>query len=83
MKKRIMCVFGTRPEAVKLSPVVRALEKSELLQPVVVLTAQHREMLDQMLKWFQVKPDHDLNVMRHGQSLAELTARVLQGMDEL
>lgn len=83
MKKRIMCVFGTRPEAVKLSPVVRALEKSELLQPVVVLTAQHREMLDQMLRWFQVKPDHDLNVMRHGQSLAELTARVLQGMDEL
>ena len=78
-----MCVFGTRPEAVKLSPVVRALEKSELLQPLVVLTAQHREMLDQMLKWFQVKPDHDLNVMRHGQSLAELTARVLQGMDEL
>lgn len=83
MKKRIMCVFGTRPEAVKLSPVVRALKKSETLKPVVVLTAQHREMLDQMLTWFEVESDHDLNVMRHGQSLAELTSRVLTGMDQL
>ncbi len=83
MKKRIMCVFGTRPEAVKLSPVVRALKHSETLKPVVVLTAQHREMLDQMLNWFEVQSDHDLNVMRHGQSLAELTARVLTGMDQL
>lgn len=83
MKKRIMCVFGTRPEAVKLSPVVQALKKSETLEPVVVLTAQHREMLDQMLKWFEITSDHDLNVMRHGQSLSDLTARVLKGMGEL
>lgn len=83
MKKRIMCVFGTRPEAVKLAPVVQALEKSNKLEPVVVLTAQHREMLDQMMKWFQIKSHHDLNVMRHGQTLADITARVLQGMDKL
>lgn len=83
MKKRIMCVFGTRPEAVKLAPVVQALEQSEKLEPVVVLTGQHREMLDQMLKWFEVESHHDLNVMKHGQSLADITAKVLQGMDKL
>lgn len=83
MKKRIMCVFGTRPEAVKLAPVVQALERSEKLEPVVVLTAQHREMLDQMLKWFEIKSHHDLNVMRHGQTLSDITARVLTGMDKL
>lgn len=78
-----MCVFGTRPEAVKLAPVVHALSASDTLEPVVVLTAQHREMLDQMLKWFAITPDHDMNIMRHGQTLAELTARVVQGLDEL
>ncbi|QQR56004.1 MAG: UDP-N-acetylglucosamine 2-epimerase (non-hydrolyzing) [Candidatus Melainabacteria bacterium] len=83
MKKRIMCVFGTRPEAVKMAPVVHALQKSQKLEPVVVSTAQHREMLDQMIKWFQLKPAHDLDVMRHGQSLAGITARVLEGMDGL
>lgn len=83
MKKRIMCVFGTRPEAVKLAPVVHALKRSKTLEPVVAITAQHREMLDQMMKWFDVKADYDLDLMRHGQSLCELTARVLSGMDEL
>ncbi len=83
MKKRIMCVFGTRPEAVKLAPVVQALKSSQVLQSVIVLTAQHREMLDQMLSWFSIKPDYDLNLMRPGQSLAQLTASVLQEMDVL
>ncbi len=83
MKKRIMCVFGTRPEAVKLAPVVHALKRSELVEPVVVLTAQHREMLDQMLKWFEIQPDHDLNLMRHGQTLAELTGRVVTKLDHV
>lgn len=78
-----MCVFGTRPEAVKLAPVVHALRDSADLEPIVVLTAQHREMLDQMLKWFNIQPDHDLNLMRHGQTLAELTARVVTSVDEL
>lgn len=83
MKKRVMCVFGTRPEAVKLAPVVARLEQSNILEPVVVLTAQHREMLDQMLDWFGVKADHDLNIMRPGQSLADITSRVITGMDAL
>ncbi|MBX3138623.1 UDP-N-acetylglucosamine 2-epimerase (non-hydrolyzing) [Candidatus Obscuribacterales bacterium] len=83
MKKRIMCVFGTRPEAVKLAPVVHALKESEKVEPVVVLTAQHREMLDQMLKWFQITPDHDLNLMQHGQTLAQLTSRVVISVDEV
>lgn len=78
-----MCVFGTRPEAVKLAPVVNALKKSDLLTPIVVLTAQHREMLDQMLQWFDIQADHDLNIMRPGQSLADITGRVITGMDEL
>ena len=83
MKKRVMCVFGTRPEAVKLAPVVHALKKSKQLEPVVVLTAQHREMLDQMLRWFEIEPDFDMDIMKHGQTLAELTARVVAGVDEI
>ncbi len=78
-----MCVFGTRPEAVKLAPVVHALQASPYLEPVVVLTAQHREMLDQMLKWFEIEAHYDLNLMRHGQTLAELTGRVVVGIDEI
>jgi UDP-N-acetylglucosamine 2-epimerase (non-hydrolysing) len=82
MKKRIMCVFGTRPEAIKLAPVVHALKRSAHLEPLVVSTAQHREMLDQMLRWFEIEPDLDLDVMRPRQSLPELTARVIVGIDE-
>jgi UDP-N-acetylglucosamine 2-epimerase (non-hydrolysing) len=82
MKKRVMCVFGTRPEAVKLAPVVHALRESKRLETIVAITAQHREMLDQMLRWFDVTPDVDLDLMRHGQSLSELTARVITGIDE-
>lgn len=78
-----MCVFGTRPEAVKLAPVVHALRKSEFLEPIVTLTAQHREMLDQMLKWFGIAADYDLNLMKHGQTLADLTSRVIKAMDEV
>lgn len=78
-----MCVFGTRPEAVKLAPVVHALQQSQYLQPVVVLTAQHRDMLDQMLRWFDIAPQHDLDIMRHGQTLPELTSRVILGVDEI
>ncbi len=83
MKKRVMCVFGTRPEAVKLAPVVHALRRSKTLQPYIVLTAQHREMLDQMLGWFHIEPDVDLNLMRPRQRLAALTARVIDKMDQL
>lgn len=83
MKKRVMCVFGTRPEAVKLAPVVHALKRSPNYEPVVAITAQHREMLDQMMRWFDVKADYDLDLMQHGQTLAELNSRVLLGMDKL
>jgi len=83
MKKRVMCVFGTRPEAVKLAPVVHALRDSQELEPYVVLTAQHREMLDQMMKWFGIQSQVDLNLMKPKQQLAELTARVLNEMDRL
>ena len=83
MKKRVMCVFGTRPEAVKLASVVHALKASSHLEPVVVLTAQHREMLDQMMRWFEIEPDFDMDIMRHGQTLADLTARVITGVDEI
>lgn len=82
MKKSVMCVFGTRPEAVKMAPVVHALRASEHVRPIVVCTAQHREMLDQMMRWFEIEPDYDLNVMQQRQSLTELTARVLTGIDE-
>lgn len=78
-----MCVFGTRPEAVKLAPVVQVLKSSKVLEPAIVLTAQHREMLDQMLSWFSIKPDHDLDLMRPGQSLAQLTASVLVEMNKV
>jgi UDP-N-acetylglucosamine 2-epimerase (non-hydrolysing) len=83
MKKRVMCVFGTRPEAVKLAPVYHALSESKFLEPIAVLTAQHREMLDQMLKWFAIVPDHDMNLMKHGQTLAELTSRVIVSVDKI
>lgn len=83
MKKKVMCVFGTRPEAVKLAPVVHALKRSSKLEPVVVLTAQHREMLDQMLRWFEIEPDFDMDIMKHGQTLAELTSRVVSGVDQI
>jgi UDP-N-acetylglucosamine 2-epimerase (non-hydrolysing) len=82
MKKRVMCVFGTRPEAVKMAPVVHALRRAADIEPIVVLTAQHREMLDQMITWFDLKPDFDMDVMRPRQNLAELTARVVTGTDE-
>jgi UDP-N-acetylglucosamine 2-epimerase (non-hydrolysing) len=83
MKKRVMCVFGTRPEAVKLAPVVHALSDSQSLEPYVVLTGQHREMLDQMMQWFGIQSQVDLNLMKPKQQLAELTARVLNEMDRL
>ncbi|MGX8177888.1 non-hydrolyzing UDP-N-acetylglucosamine 2-epimerase [Exiguobacterium artemiae] len=78
--KRVMLVFGTRPEAIKMAPVVKALEKREGVEPIVVVTAQHREMLDQVLELFQIVPDHDLDLMRPRQTLEEMTARILNAM---
>ena len=66
--KKVMTVFGTRPEAIKMAPLVLELEKDAELQPIVVVTAQHREMLDSVLKSFDITPDYDLNIMKQGQS---------------
>ena len=77
---KVLSVFGTRPEAIKMAPVVQALNVTPGLEPMVCVTAQHREMLDQVLHLFEIEPDFDLNVMRPGQSLEQLTASVLQGL---
>ncbi|UXU52255.1 non-hydrolyzing UDP-N-acetylglucosamine 2-epimerase [Staphylococcus arlettae] len=79
--KKIMTVFGTRPEAIKMSPLVKALQTNENLQPVVVITAQHREMLDSVLNIFDIKADYDLNIMKANQTLAELTSRIITKLD--
>lgn len=82
-KIKVMTVFGTRPEAIKMCPLVLELEKYEDITPVVCVTAQHREMLDQVLDAFGVKPDYDLDIMKTRQSLAGITTRVLMGMEEV
>jgi UDP-N-acetylglucosamine 2-epimerase (hydrolysing) len=74
----VLCVFGTRPEAIKMAPVVRALERADGLRPAVCVTDQHREMLDQVLDFFGIHPQHRLGVMRTGQSPSEVAARVLR-----
>ena len=76
--KRVLLVFGTRPEAIKMAPMVQALNAHPDCQPLVCVTAQHREMLDQILELFGIKPDVDLNLMKPGQTLAGLTARILE-----
>lgn len=81
--KKILFVFGTRPEAIKMAPLVIELKKREQLQIIVAVTGQHRHMLDQVLDLFQIKPEFDLNVMQHGQDLFDLTSRVLLGMREI
>lgn len=77
----VMVVYGTRPEAIKLAPVIRALEESMQLRPVVVVTGQHREMLDQVNQVFGISPDVDLNIMNPGQSLNRIAARILHTID--
>ena len=83
-KLRIMVVFGTRPEAVKLAPVIKALKQHDSqIQTQVCVTAQHREMLDQVLSAFQIEPDVDLDLMKHDQSLAGLTGRIFTELDPI
>lgn len=79
-KLRVLTVFGTRPEAIKMAPVVRALAAAEDVDARVCITAQHREMLDQVLDLFAIVPDYDLNLMRPGQDLTDITVSVLQGL---
>ena len=82
--KKIMLVFGTRPEAIKMAPLVKEFQKhSDKFQTIVCVTGQHREMLDQVLHIFEIVPDYDLNIMKQGQDLYDVTARVLLGMRDV
>lgn len=83
MTIRVMTVYGTRPEAIKCAPVVKALAESQDFEGITVVTGQHREMLDQVNALFGIVPDHDLDVMSHGQSLTQIFTRVLEGLDPL
>lgn len=85
MKKiKVMTVFGTRPEAIKMAPVVLELKKyPDLITPIVAVTAQHRDMLDQVLNLFNIKPDYDLNIMAQGQTLFDITTKAMNGLNEV
>ena len=80
---KVMSVFGTRPEAIKMAPLVKELESRKEIKSIVCVTAQHREMLDQVLETFNIKPDYDLNIMKQGQTLADITTRALVGLEEV
>ncbi|HDY9427707.1 TPA: UDP-N-acetylglucosamine 2-epimerase (non-hydrolyzing) [Staphylococcus argenteus] len=81
--KKIMTVFGTRPEAIKMAPLVKALEKDDMLEPIVVVTAQHREMLDSVLETFEIKPKYDLNIMKSRQTLPEITSKSITQLEQV
>jgi UDP-N-acetylglucosamine 2-epimerase (non-hydrolysing) len=80
---KLLTIFGTRPEAIKMAPVVKELKKSSKLEVKVCVTAQHRQMLDQVLQLFEIAPDFDLDLMRRGQTLTELTCNILQGVESV
>lgn len=80
---KVMTIFGTRPEAIKMAPLVKELENRKEIESIVCVTAQHREMLDQVLNVFDIKPNYDLNIMKQGQTLSEITSRVLLGLEEV
>lgn len=81
--KKVMLVFGTRPEAIKMAPLVKKFQESSDFETIVCVTAQHREMLDQVLDIFEIKPDYDLNIMKQGQDLYDITSRVLLGLRDV
>ena len=82
-KKKVLLVFGTRPEAIKMAPLVRVLQADERFDARVAVTAQHREMLDQVMECFDISADHDLNMMKHGQTLSDITAGALCGLQAI
>ena len=82
-KLKVMTIFGTRPEAIKMAPLVKALEKDEEIESIVCVTAQHRQMLDQVLRIFKIIPNYDLNIMQERQTLAHITSKVLQGLMDI
>lgn len=83
MKKKIMTIFGTRPEAIKMAPLVKAIENDNQLEVCVVVTAQHREMLDSVLNTFDIQPDYDLNIMKEGQTLSEITSKAMMELESI
>lgn len=80
---KVMTIFGTRPEAIKMAPLVKELKSREEIECIVCVTAQHREMLDQVLEVFDIKPDYDLNIMSKGQTLSDITSKALKGLEEI
>ena len=80
---KVMSIFGTRPEAIKMAPLVKELEKRNEIESIVCVTAQHRQMLDQVLETFKIKPDYDLNIMKQGQTLGDITTRALTGLENV
>ena len=81
--KKIMLIFGTRPEAIKMAPLVKTLQAEQGLETVVAVTGQHRQMLDQVLRLFEIVPDYDLDIMQQGQDLYDVTSRILTGMRDV
>ena len=81
--KKVLVIFGTRPEGIKMCPLVLELKKSEKLQTVVCVTGQHKEMLNQVLDIFHVVPDYDMAIMKKGQDLTDVTTAILTGMREI
>ena len=82
--KKVMLVFGTRPEAIKMAPLVKEFEKhADEFETLICVTGQHRQMLDQVLHLFEIIPDYDLNIMQQGQDLYDVIARVLVGMRDV
>lgn len=82
-KIKVMTVFGTRPEAIKMAPLIKQLNKCENIQSIICVTAQHRQMLDQVLHIFNLKPDYDLNIMKERQTLADITTNALNGLEKI
>lgn len=80
---KVMLVFGTRPEAIKMCPLVLEMQKDPRVEPIVCVTGQHREMLDQVLEIFDIKPDYDLSIMKHGQDLTDVTVSILSGLRDV
>ena len=80
---KVMTVFGTRPEAIKMAPLVKELKNRKEIECIVCVTAQHRQMLDQVLEVFDIKPDYDLDIMKQGQTLSDITSRVLYGLEDV
>lgn len=82
-KIKVMTIFGTRPEAIKMAPLVKELKSRNEIECIVCVTAQHRQMLDQVLEVFEIKPDYDLNIMSQGQTLSDITSKALNGLEQV